>query len=290
MQYIFSNFILLILNRGAGPHTTTRAQMLRHVRGFGTLHSARLDCGVPMLPFYMDHYTCLDSTNTHALRCIRGAQNSPEDMQLLRYRVIQADAQTRGYGQYGKIWQSPPGNLYVSVLLPLNLIPETEHYGRYAIGAGVAVAKTLQKACPHTGVRIKWPNDVWIEQAKISGILVEIEPPFAVIGVGVNCTRAPVLPLKVPTTCTKDHGAQFVDNALLCHWFLEKLSDVCTVWTEEGFSKICKLWEALCWEVGQDLSLRHGVSGRFLRLGAHGEMLVRRADGSIVTLSSPTAL
>jgi len=83
------------------------------------------------------------------------------------WTVVAADHQTSGRGRGGRTWASPPGGLYLSVLLrpravPLTLLP---------LAAGVAVAEAV--ASLGVAVELKWPNDVLASGRKLAGILAE---------------------------------------------------------------------------------------------------------------------
>lgn len=97
--------------------------------------------------------------------------------------IILAERQTAGRGRRGAAWFSPAGEcLAFSVLVrpdePKALWP------RLALAAGLAVTEAVESFGLQAG--IKWPNDVWIGQRKVAGILVEAGADFAVVGIGLN--------------------------------------------------------------------------------------------------------
>ena len=100
-----------------------------------------------------------------------------------------AERQTAGRGRRGREWVSPPGNLYASGLVALR--PADPPPPTLALVAGVAVHEAL--AVPE--LMLKWPNDVvhMRSLAKISGILIERQGDWVVIGIGVNLVHAPDL-------------------------------------------------------------------------------------------------
>lgn len=93
--------------------------------------------------------------------------------------VVVADHQTAGRGRLGRAWEAPPGTaLLASVVMPARPLA--------SLAAGVAAAH----ACgPRT--RLKWPNDVLLDGAKLAGILAELHDGRVIVGVGVNLTWAP---------------------------------------------------------------------------------------------------
>lgn len=105
--------------------------------------------------------------------------------------ILLAERQTAGRGRRGTAWVSPTGeSLAFSILLrpdePKSLWP------RLALATGLAVAEAIEGCGLQAG--IKWPNDVWIGQRKIAGILVEAGTDFVVIGIGVNVNSAELPP------------------------------------------------------------------------------------------------
>lgn len=122
----------------------------------------------------------------------RARQGAPE------WTVVLAGRQSAGRGRQGRAWASPPGNLYLSVLLrprfpALSLIP---------LAAGLAVAEAL----PQVEALLKWPNDVLVGERKLAGILAEAQSgpsgvEHVVVGIGVNVGPAE-LPPELQETAT----------------------------------------------------------------------------------------
>ncbi len=125
--------------------------------------------------------------------------------------VVTADAQSSGRGRRGRVWSAPPGKalLLSAVLRPLEL----EHV-LLPLSVPVAVCEAVESLAP-VEAQIKWPNDVWVEEAKVAGVLIEARPPdWAVIGIGLNVAIEPdEFPndLRWPATSV-GHGAE-VDAA-----------------------------------------------------------------------------
>ena len=103
--------------------------------------------------------------------------------------AVVAREQTAGRGQYGRMWASPPGGLWLSVAAPDPT--QNSAAGALAIAAGLAVIEACAPLVPSTTtLSMKWPNDVLLDDAKLAGILCERvdDPshPVAIVGVGVN--------------------------------------------------------------------------------------------------------
>lgn len=128
----------------------------------------------------------VDSTNLLARQM--GAQGTPEG-----YLAI-ADCQTAGRGRLGRTFQSPQGTgLYMSLLLRPDM-PSCDTV-RITTAAAVAVSEAVTELCGQEA-RIKWVNDIWLNDRKVCGILTESvlkndcgKPDYAVLGIGVNLTE-----------------------------------------------------------------------------------------------------
>lgn len=97
--------------------------------------------------------------------------------------LVCTDFQTAGRGRRGAVWTSSPGAgalLSLLVRVPAMLPPL-----HLAITTGVGVAEGLQTL--DAPVKIKWPNDILLEDRKVAGILVETHGDAVVVGVGINC-------------------------------------------------------------------------------------------------------
>lgn len=125
----------------------------------------------------------VDSTNTWAKK----------HASLAPFCVV-SRAQTAGRGQYGRTWHSPPCvNLYLTWAEPCRF-----PLSSYIYPTALALCSLL---CKHKiCARIKWPNDIYVEEKKIAGILIENAHNTAVIGVGLNVNMRDLSHIDKPTT------------------------------------------------------------------------------------------
>ena len=132
-------------------------------------------------------YEDIGSTNDEAMHLARGGD--PGHTWLI------AKTQSRGRGRRGRQWVSPPGNLYASLLL-IDAVPP-RFAPQLGFVAGVALVHALLECIgDDTRLRLKWPNDLLFDGAKLAGILLEsailADGRFAcIIGIGVNCVACP---------------------------------------------------------------------------------------------------
>jgi BirA family transcriptional regulator, biotin operon repressor / biotin---[acetyl-CoA-carboxylase] ligase len=128
------------------------------------------------------HYRVTASTNTRARELVEaGAPGGT---------VVTAREQTAGRGRQGRVWTAPEGKalLYSAILRPLD-----ERHLLLPLSVPLAVCAAAEELRPGIECQVKWPNDVWLEERKLAGILIEAKPQegWAVIGIGLNLTIAP---------------------------------------------------------------------------------------------------
>lgn len=192
---------------------------------------------------------------------------------------LRADRQTAGRGRQGRGWESPPGNLFASTLVRLR--PSDPQAATLALVAAVALDEAVSVFLPSAGM-LKWPNDLLIGGAKLSGILLERSGDTVVIGFGVNLAHHPE-GLDRPATSLAAHGAAPEPQI-----FLETLADTfarwLSRWRSEGLAPIRDRWLARAHPLGTALTARladgSSVDGLFDGLDPDGALILRLADGT----------
>ena len=134
----------------------------------------------------LHHFPVLDSTSRYALELARqGAEHGT---------VVHADQQTNGRGRGSKQFCSPPGGLYCSLIL--RPVLEPADLPLLTLAAGVGLAAGLRQVAS-VQPQLKWPNDLYLNNKKLGGILTESGPlrtglpEFVVIGFGINVAALP---------------------------------------------------------------------------------------------------
>ena len=183
------------------------------------------------LNFTIRRFPTLLSTNTFAKELI--AKAGPEER--LDYTVITCDRQTRGYGTHGRTWSSLEGNLFFSLIWPLKGL-STAYTGDLALVAGFALLMWAKPLLPRERLTLKWPNDVQVNGRKMVGILIEIEPPYAIVGVGLNLVASP------PEVTEATHLNRYVKVALSAEQtlppILESLGEWFQRYQERGLASL----------------------------------------------------
>lgn len=214
----------------------------------------------------------VDSTNEELRR--RAATDPAEGL------AVMAAVQTAGRGRRGRVWASPPGNLYLSVRLDQG--PTLAETAQLSFVAAVALGDALAEAAPHVPVRFKWPNDLLIGGAKVSGILLETDGPAVIVGIGVNVAWAPP-PGETAYRATnlKEEGAA-VTASDLGRVLLRHLRSCVGQWRGRGFPIFRQAWldkaQGLGGEVVARLQTGEEVRGRFVDLDADGALVVDVAE------------
>jgi BirA family biotin operon repressor/biotin-[acetyl-CoA-carboxylase] ligase len=232
----------------------------------------------PSPPFTLHTFARVDSTNDNAKTLAqKGAPHGT---------VVWAAEQTAGRGRFTRAWASPPGNLYMSVVLrPEVAPPRTAELGFIA---ALAVAETVETFLPpSTTAQLKWPNDVLVNGAKISGILLEGQfsgqgIAWIVAGIGVNIVSMPDSPA-YPTTSLAASGAAAVTVEAVLHVLLTRLGAWLDSWRGAGFEPVRAAWMRRAARLGDPISVRIGtapLTGRFGGIDHDGALLLETTEGT----------
>lgn len=193
----------------------------------------------------------IDSTNAEAQR--RAAATA-------RPTWIAARRQTAGRGRSGRQWDSPEGNLAATLIFRREEPPGAK--ARLSFHAALAVSDVIASYAPGAAVTLKWPNDVLLDGAKVSGILLEsfsTQAPAAnlAIGIGINLAHFPPegqTRWRASSVAAATGHAPDPDDALtrlaarLAHWLAEDEA--------HGFEPIRSVWLARAAHLGRRIEAR----------------------------------
>ena len=198
---------------------------------------------------------------------------------------IVARSQNSGRGRHGRQWGSPPGNLYASLLLTDPCEPALAPQLGFVVGLALhdAAAKLLGPAA--SGLKLKWPNDLLLDRAKTSGLLLEGESRAGrlniIVGCGVNIASCPT-DTPYPATFLKAVQPQANVEAMLT-----SLSDAFAlrfaVWSKPGgFGPIRAAWLERAAFLGETITIRlpeGPLAGRFAGLDPSGRLELETEAG-----------
>jgi BirA family biotin operon repressor/biotin-[acetyl-CoA-carboxylase] ligase len=194
--------------------------------------------------------------------------------------TVQAATQTAGRGRLGRHFFSPPGGLYLSVILRPPLAPAQAQL--IGLAAGLAVAEAVKQVAGAQPM-LKWPNDLLIGGRKVAGLLVELASEaqrvrFAILGIGVN--------VNIPRESFPEElraSATSLAVEVAGHVPLDRLRDAALRRLEERYRQLCALgpgpvvdgWRAWPNMLGQRVRTAAGDEGTAEDLDLDGALVLR---------------
>jgi len=225
----------------------------------------------------VERLTCVGSTNDEARR--RALAGDPGRLWIV------AREQTQGRGRRGRVWKSPPGNLYASALLvdpaPVAIAAQI------GFVAGVALRRAVEDLGGRGDVELKWPNDLVWRGAKLAGLLAEGTSlsdgrSACILGIGVNCLTAPP-GLSYAADALSNALGQAVSPERLFARLAPRFEESLLLWRRgAGFAEIRAQWLEHAAGLGAPIrvagarGLRQGI---FETLDERGRLVLRGASG-----------
>lgn len=219
------------------------------------------------------HWRRTDSTNARA-RALAAA-GAPHGT------LVTAAEQAAGRGRQGRTWTAEPGDALLMSVLVRGM---SESAALLPLATAVAVCEAGEALVPVAEARIKWPNDVWLEGRKVSGILLEGRPQegWAVIGIGLNvATRRFPEELRDTATSLAMAGGRDVRVADA----LAALVPALGRWTQAPAEHVLAAWRTRDALRGSPVRWAGG-SGTAAGIGDNGALLVETDAGDRVELDA----
>jgi BirA family biotin operon repressor/biotin-[acetyl-CoA-carboxylase] ligase len=226
--------------------------------------------------FRLIRHESLDSTNEEAKRLAQ--REAPEGS------LVWALEQTSGRGRHGRVWASPRGNLYASLLLR----PRCPAADGAQLGfvAAVAMVESVRAALPQRAhlVRCKWPNDVLVDGRKVAGILVESASTadgglaWVVLGFGVNLQSHPrESEMNYPASSLVAEGGEGVGIAAFLENLCSRLDAGIVTWSRQGFAPTRSAWLRFAFGLDGPIRVRLGeetLAGTFCGVDPNGALIL----------------
>lgn len=194
--------------------------------------------------------------------------------------VISAVCQTKGRGRRGHIWQEKTGNLYFTFSLNIAVAD----LSRYVCLIGLSLAKTVQSLSSESVIKIKWPNDVFLNNKKISGILLEnIKNDLWAIGIGVNIASSPEISNAVYQAGSLKENGIILDRTDFLRYYLKNFVEDLRLYQEKGFAPLKEQWLSLAMNLNKEITIRNEnveKTGVFLTLDDNGYLLLKTNKGT----------
>jgi BirA family biotin operon repressor/biotin-[acetyl-CoA-carboxylase] ligase len=225
-----------------------------------------------------EHHPTLGSTNDRARECLGDGEPTP--------LLVVADRQTRGRGRGTNRWWTGPGCLAFSLLLAPETTPsDPRRRPLVALAAGVAVVDAIRPLVDQRPVGLHWPNDVFVGDRKLSGVLVEVPSEGShIVGIGVNTNNS-----------LADAPEEIRDRAITLHDLTGRRHDQTGILVEilkhfqRALDQVRECPDALagranelCLQIGRTLAIRNGAesaTGRCAGIAPNGALLLDTPDG-----------
>ena len=202
-----------------------------------------------------------------------------------QFTVVLAERQTGGRGRLQRDWASPAGGLYFTVVLRPELPPALSF--RCAFAASYELSLAIESV---TGVRaaVKWPNDLLVDEAKVCGMLSEMETEsdwvkFLNIGIGINVNNAPPKDVPGATSLAEATGGP-VPRARLLETFLAGFEKRLA---EDALEDIVSRWKTRTVTIGREVRVETrnaAVTGTAVDVDSLGGLVVKTPGGALETV------
>ena len=205
--------------------------------------------------------------------------------------VVVAERQTAGRGRRGRVWQSVPGNLFLSIVLRPKIAPSAAPPLAPAIGLAVALA--IEDVAP-LSAELKWPNDVRVGGRKVAGILTESvvsgSALAAVIaGIGLNVgAELPAELAEIATTLSRE-AVRNVRKSEVEAALLKRIQDIYGRFLAGGFASLHAEWQERDALNGHRVTIDTGgtrVEGEGAGIAEDGAYRVKVASGEVVRVTA----
>lgn len=236
-----------------------------------------------MPPHYrLQAFDDVDSTNAEAVRILQAQDDPPPTW-------ITANSQNSGRGRRGRTWNSPPGNLYATLLLRPRV--RASIAPQLSLVASLAVRDMAMSFLQRNdSVTLKWPNDVLLDGKKLAGILLETHRSdggdigWVAIGIGVNLIHFP-LDSPYPATSLQQHCGKHPEPSEALSTLAWSMDTRLSEWNQgEGFEHFRNEWMEHAYGIGEEVCVGLGGSnnemrGTFLGLDSNGALRLQDKQG-----------
>jgi len=231
------------------------------------------------------------STNDRALELAA-------DIDLPTPALVIAERQTAGRGRSSNVWRSGPGSLTFSLIIERPATLPIEQTPIISLLAGLAVQRAISTVVAGRPVKVKWPNDVYVDGRKASGILTEVASSAArriVIGIGINVNNsladAPA-DIRTKAVSLREAVGRTIDSVELLVATLVAIETELSIAEAHGGFDVAR-WSPHCLLQGKRVCLRTprgDVAGLCTGVSDRGELLIgtevhahRYSGGEIVS-------
>jgi BirA family biotin operon repressor/biotin-[acetyl-CoA-carboxylase] ligase len=214
------------------------------------------------------------------------AETDPEQLHGM---VIIAEEQTGGVGRLGRAWVSPAGGIWLTIILKPKI--PLDHLFMITMAGSVAIARAIRKEYGIAAL-IKWPNDIFIGDKKVGGLLLELAAEadtvhYALLGIGIDANisldeLSP--PLKDILTSLEAEVGHEVDRVALLARVLREFELRYQQLEDGEYDSIIREWKSLSMTIDQRVvikTINKTFAGEAIDIDSHGALIIRKDNGKV---------
>jgi len=232
--------------------------------------------GTKIIGKHIYYFDSLDSTMDTAMQL--GIKSAHEGT------IVLAEAQSKGRGRMGRDWVSPKyKGIYLSLILRPQIPPS--QLPILTLLTAVSICEALESVCS-LEAKIKWPNDIFINNKKLGGILTELnaemdEVRFVVIGIGLNINNDKKSLLPGANSVLLEKGEAF-DRIRILQQILKRIEENYLLLKSRGPDFIVKGWRQRNITLGRRVKIsshKEHIEGEAIDIDSDGALLLRKDSG-----------
>jgi BirA family biotin operon repressor/biotin-[acetyl-CoA-carboxylase] ligase len=196
--------------------------------------------------------------------------------------IVIAKYQIKGRGRFDRVWESPEGGMYLSIILRPSCSPDKTTI--LPLLSSLVVSETINMYTLSSN--IKWPNDVFVHEKKIAGILLESEViknkvQYVILGIGINLNtdiRRLSKEIKVRSTSVSEELGICIDYYLFLKHLLNNFNKYYKIFCKEDYTTIITNWKLLSDTIGKRITIKtinKQVTGKAIDIDQSGFLILK---------------
>lgn len=214
---------------------------------------------------------------------------SEGEVEKMHGLVIIAEEQTGGIGRMGRAWVSPSGGIWITIVLKPRI--PIDHVFMVTMAGSIAVARAIRKEYD-LGALIKWPNDIFIGNKKVAGLLLELSAEadtihHCLLGIGIDVNVplnqfSPELQKEI-TSISAELGHE-ADRATFLARILKEFENRFLLIESGEYDAIVREWKSLSCTLEQHVhitTMKNSFEGDAIDIDEYGALIIRKDNGKI---------
>ncbi|MBP2132794.1 BirA family biotin operon repressor/biotin-[acetyl-CoA-carboxylase] ligase [Methanomicrobium sp. W14] len=203
--------------------------------------------------------------------------------------AVIAEEQTGGVGRLGRAWFSPRGGIWTTLVLKPKVPIERLFF--VTMAGSIAVARSIRNMYG-IGALIKWPNDIYIGDKKISGILLELSAEadqihYCLLGIGIDANIKPEEfqgGMRTPVTSLNIETGEDINRAKFLAAFFMEFERRYELVENGEYDSITREWKSLSLTLEKRVKIttpRRTIEGEAMDIDSHGALIIKKDNGMI---------